>query len=87
MLRYDERLRGLSYRTKGHIEVKKHLGMGSLCCNTLDPCCRQLIERVLEIYVQRGVLRVGKMRQTRSRMKRNLKRKICRAFLHMNFSY
>jgi hypothetical protein len=48
MLRYDEELRGLNYRTKGHIEVKKHPGMGSLCCNTLDLCCRQLIERVLE---------------------------------------
>jgi hypothetical protein len=39
MLRYDEKLRGLSRKAKGHIEVKEHLGMGSLCCNTLDLCC------------------------------------------------
>ncbi len=44
----DEELRGLSYRTKGHIEVKEHPGMGSLCCNTLYPCSRQLPEQVLE---------------------------------------
>jgi len=31
MLKYDEELRGPSCRTKGHIEVKEHLGMGSLC--------------------------------------------------------
>jgi len=48
MLRDDEELRGLSYRTKGHIEVKEHLKMRSLCYSTLDPCCRQLPELVLE---------------------------------------
>ncbi len=42
MPRNDEELRGPNYRTKGHIEDKEHLGMGSLCCNTFDPCCRQL---------------------------------------------
>jgi hypothetical protein len=68
MLRDDEELRGLSCRTRGHIEVKEHSGMGSLCCNTLDPCCRQLLERVPE--TSKGVLRVSRMRQTRSRVKK-----------------
>ncbi len=40
MLRYDEELKGSSHRTKGPIEVKEHPGMGSLCCSTLDLCCR-----------------------------------------------
>jgi hypothetical protein len=44
MLRYDEELSCPSCITKGHIEIKEHLGMGSLCCSTLDLCCRQLIE-------------------------------------------
>jgi hypothetical protein len=39
MPRNDEELKGSSYRTKGHIENKEHLGMGSLCCNNLDLCC------------------------------------------------
>jgi hypothetical protein len=34
--RNDEELRGPSCRTKGHIEDKEHLGMGSLCCRTLE---------------------------------------------------
>ncbi len=46
MLRYDEELRSPSRRTKGHIEIKEHPGMGSLCYSTLDLCCRQLIERM-----------------------------------------
>jgi hypothetical protein len=46
MVRYDEKLRGLSHKTKGHIEVKEHPGMGSLCSSTLDLCCRQLTKRV-----------------------------------------
>jgi hypothetical protein len=32
MLRYDEELMGPSYGTKGHIEIKEHSRMGSLCC-------------------------------------------------------
>jgi len=40
MLRNDEDKRGPSYRTKGHIEVKMHLGRGTFCCSTLNPCCR-----------------------------------------------
>jgi len=28
MLRYDEDKRGLNCRTKGHIEIKMHLGRG-----------------------------------------------------------
>jgi hypothetical protein len=40
MLRYDEKLRGLSCRTKGHIKIKEHMGMGSLCCSTLNLCSR-----------------------------------------------
>jgi hypothetical protein len=48
MLKYDEELKGLNRRIKGHIEVKEHSGMGSLCCSTLDLCCRQLTERVPE---------------------------------------
>jgi hypothetical protein len=48
MLKDDEELRGPSYKTKGHIEVKEHLGMGSLCYSTLDPCSKQLQELVPE---------------------------------------
>jgi hypothetical protein len=48
MLRYGEELRGLSCKTKGHIEDKEHPGMGSLCWNTLNLCCRQLTKRVPE---------------------------------------
>jgi hypothetical protein len=48
MLRDDEELMGLSCRTKGHIKVKEHPRMGSLCCSTLDPCYRQLPERMPE---------------------------------------
>jgi hypothetical protein len=44
MPKNDEELKGQSYITKGHIEDKEHLGKGSLCCNTLDLCCRQLTE-------------------------------------------
>ncbi len=40
MPRNDEELRGLSRIIKGHIKDKEHLGIGSLCCNTLDLCCR-----------------------------------------------
>jgi hypothetical protein len=40
MLKCDEKLRGPSCRTKGHIEVKEHPGIGSLCWSTLDLCCR-----------------------------------------------
>jgi hypothetical protein len=40
MPRNDEKLRGTSCRTKGHIEDEKHLGMESLCCSTLDLCCK-----------------------------------------------
>jgi hypothetical protein len=36
MPRKDEELKGPSRRTKGHIEDKEHLGMGSLCCRTLE---------------------------------------------------
>jgi len=48
MLRDDEELKGLSYRTKGHIKVKEHTRMGSLCCSTLDLFCRQLPKQMLE---------------------------------------
>jgi hypothetical protein len=68
MLRDHEKLKGLSYITKGHREFKEHMGMGSLCCNTLDLFCRQLLERMPK--PQRGVLRVGRMRQTISRVKK-----------------
>ncbi len=44
MQRYDEELKGPSRKTKGHIEVKEHPRMGSLCCSTLDLCRKQLIE-------------------------------------------
>jgi hypothetical protein len=44
MLRNDEKLKGPSRRTKGHLEDKEHLGMGSLCCNTLHLYCRQFID-------------------------------------------
>jgi hypothetical protein len=44
MSKNDGELRGLSHRTSGNIEDKEHMGMGNLCCNTLDPCCRQLIK-------------------------------------------
>jgi hypothetical protein len=40
MLRHDEKLRGSSCRTKGHIKIKEHMGMGSLCCSTLNLCSR-----------------------------------------------
>jgi hypothetical protein len=46
MLRYDEELRGLSHKTKGHIEVKEHPRTRSLCCSTLNLSCRHLIERM-----------------------------------------
>jgi hypothetical protein len=36
MPRNDEELRGPSHRTKGHIEDKEHLGIGNLCCRTLE---------------------------------------------------
>jgi hypothetical protein len=49
MLKYDEKLKGPSRRIKGHIKVKEHLGMGSLCCSYLDLCYRQLTERVPKI--------------------------------------
>jgi len=42
MPRIDEELKGLSRRSKGHIEDNVHLGMGSLCRNTLCLCCRML---------------------------------------------
>jgi hypothetical protein len=44
MPRNDEELRGPSHRSEGHIEDNEHLGMGSLCCNTLYLCCRLLLE-------------------------------------------
>jgi hypothetical protein len=48
MSMYDEELRSLSHRTKGHIEVWEHLGMGRLNCSVVDLCYRRLIKRVLE---------------------------------------
>jgi len=44
MPRNDEELKGSSRKIKGHIEDKEHLGMGNLCCNILDLCCRQPTE-------------------------------------------
>jgi hypothetical protein len=44
MPRNDEKMRGPSCKTKGHIEDKEHLGMGSLCCSNLDLCFGQLME-------------------------------------------
>jgi hypothetical protein len=44
MLRDDENKRGSRCRTKGHIEVKMHFEKGIFCCNTLDPCCKQLLK-------------------------------------------
>jgi hypothetical protein len=35
-----------SHRTKGHMENKKHMGMGSLCYNALDLCYKQLTKWV-----------------------------------------
>jgi hypothetical protein len=46
MSKYDEELRSLSCRTKGHIEVWEHLGMGRLSSSAVDLCYRQLIEIV-----------------------------------------
>jgi hypothetical protein len=43
MLRSDEDERGPSYRTKGHIEIKMHLGKETFCCSTLNPCCKQFV--------------------------------------------
>jgi hypothetical protein len=40
MPRNDEKLKCPSRRIKGHIYDKEHLGMGSLCCSTLDLCCK-----------------------------------------------
>jgi hypothetical protein len=60
MSRNDEELKGPSYRTKGHIKDKEHLG--NLCCNTLDLCCRQLIKSVPTTL--RGILRVDKMSES-----------------------
>jgi len=40
MLRDDEENKDTNYRTKGHIEIKIHLGRGTFCCSTLNPCCR-----------------------------------------------
>jgi hypothetical protein len=48
MLRYDEELRGSNCKIKGHIKVKEHPRMGSLCCSTLDLCCKQLTEQAPE---------------------------------------
>jgi hypothetical protein len=59
MSRNYEKLRGPSRITKGHIKDKEHLGMGSLCCSTLDLCCRQLIECVPK--TSRGILKVDRM--------------------------
>ncbi len=43
MSRNDEKLRDPNHRNKGgHIEDNEHLGMGNLCCSTLDLYCRQL---------------------------------------------
>jgi hypothetical protein len=42
MPKNDEKLKGRGYIIKGHIEDKEHMGKGSLCCSTLDLCCRQL---------------------------------------------
>jgi hypothetical protein len=38
MPRYDEELMGPSHRTKGHIKVWEHLGMGRLSCSSVDLC-------------------------------------------------
>ncbi len=85
MLRDDEELRGPSCRTKGHIEVKKHTGMRSLCCSTLNLFCRQLPKQVPK--TSKG-LSVGKMRQNKFKSEKgNLKKKICCAFLHKHMSY
>jgi len=40
MLKDDEDKKSLSYITKGHIEVKMHLGRGTFCYNTLNPYYR-----------------------------------------------
>jgi hypothetical protein len=42
MLRNDENKRSPSCRTKEHTKIKMHLGRGTFCCSTLNPCCRQL---------------------------------------------
>jgi len=46
MLKDDEELKGPSCRIKWHIEIREHIGMGSLCCSTLDLFCRQLPKQV-----------------------------------------
>jgi hypothetical protein len=61
-------LRSLSCRIKGHIEFWEHLGMGRLSCNAIDLCYRQLIKTFRKS--QGGVLKMGRMKQTKSRMKR-----------------
>jgi hypothetical protein len=38
MSRHDEKLRSLSRRIKGHIEVWEHLGMGRLNCSVVNMC-------------------------------------------------
>jgi len=72
MLRYDEEKRGPSYRTKGHIEVKMHLGKGTFCCSTLNPCCRQLLECVPE--TSRGCPQDGQNVMNKVKSGGNLKR-------------
>jgi len=42
MLKDDEENKDPSCRTKGHIKIKMHLGRGTFCCSTLNPCSRQL---------------------------------------------
>jgi hypothetical protein len=59
MLR-DNKKKGLNCRTKRHIEVKMHLGRGTFCCSTLNPCYIQLSECVPK--TSRDVLRMGKMK-------------------------
>jgi hypothetical protein len=85
MLRNDEKLKGPSRRTKGHLEDKEHLGMGSLCCNTLHLYCRQFIDWVPK--TSRGILRVDRMSESDQEWRRDLKVEICRVFLHKSLSH
>ncbi len=64
MLRIDEDKKGPSYRTKGHIKINMHLGMGELFVaipwiHVVDNCQSEYQKP------QSGVLKLGKMRWTR----------------------
>jgi hypothetical protein len=66
-LRVDEERRGPSCRIEWHIKVKMHLGRGNFCCSTLNLCCRTTI-RMGAGNLKGGILRLGRMRGTKSRV-------------------